>query len=115
MCVSGLAFVYVKAVKKLKEKTSLFSSVIYEDVVLRLEESVHSDCALISLRKVREAHASLESLSAIVGGFETLSNLVEIDVEELDIKILSQEKYLKNINEIYYSACCKNNIHNQTN
>jgi hypothetical protein len=102
MSVSALAFMYLKSNKKLIEKTRLFSSVIYEDVVLRLEESIHSECPLISLRKVREAHASLESISGIVGGFESLENLVDVDVEDLDERISLQEKKLKKIHFEYY-------------
>jgi hypothetical protein len=69
-------------------KLNHVASVFMEDVLSRSEEAVETDKPLVKYRKYREAHASLNSISAIVGGFEKLEELVNVDIALFDKNLL---------------------------
>jgi hypothetical protein len=95
LLVSGLAFSHYKLIVKIREKNSRFSRILYEDVMLRLQEVEDQKNPVEALRKVREAHSSLETLAAVVGGFSVLSEAVEIDIDKLDQNIADREHIIR--------------------
>ena len=95
LLVSALAYAHYKLIGKLREKNSRFASILYEDVILRLQEVEEQQNPIEALRKVREAHSSLETLAAVVGGFAMLSEAVDIDVDKLDENIAEREQIIR--------------------
>ena len=75
------------------KKQNHICAIFVEDVFSRAEEASDTKSALTRFRKYREAHASLESIAAIVGGHEKLGKLVDSDVTEFDGKLHKQENY----------------------
>ena len=89
-----LAYAYSSASRKVDLKNERMARIVDEDVVLRVLESEHSEDHSTARRKAREAHASLESLVAIAGGYENLTQAIGIDTESLATRIASHYKYL---------------------
>jgi hypothetical protein len=96
LCVTALAYSHYKLLFKLRNKYERYATILYEDVILRLQESEDSNSSLEALRKVREAHASLETLSGIIGGFQVLGEATEIDINLLDKNISDRERDIRN-------------------
>lgn len=95
LLVAALAFSHYKVIHKIREKNSRLATILYEDVMLRLQEVEEQHNPIEALRKVREAHSSLETLAAVVGGFSVLSESVDIDVDKLDENISEQERIIR--------------------
>jgi predicted negative regulator of RcsB-dependent stress response len=95
LLVAALAFSHYKLIGKIRDKNSRLASILYEDVMLRLQEVEEQNNPIEALRKVREAHSSLETLAAVVGGFSVLSEAVEIDVDKLDENIAERERVIR--------------------
>lgn len=91
--VSLLAYSHFVTVKKLRKRNNRISTIIYEDVVLRIKEANSMGNALERLRKIREAHASFETISAMMGGFDIVAEELGIDVDRMD-SVLSEEENL---------------------
>lgn len=74
------------------QKETQVSTIFADDVLSRAEEAFQCRSVFLRYRKLREAHASLESVASLVGGYERLSVLVGVDVAELDATMHRQEK-----------------------
>ena len=95
MLVAALSFSHYKLLGKNREKNSRLASILYEDVMLRIQEVEDQQNPIEALRKVREAHSSLETLAAVVGGFSVLGEAVDIDIDKLDDSISKIERSIR--------------------
>ena len=77
--------------KKSHSVRSKIAEIFLEDVINRIEDVDKDIDTHTGYRKIREAHASLESLSGIVGGYDKLSTIVKTDVLKID-EILEKKK-----------------------
>ena len=99
LSVMALAYAHNTTVQRLRLRENRYMSIFYEDVVLRMQEATSTDCSFTKIRKLREAHASLETLAASVGGFDALQVAIDLDVEAIDKSINDAESALRtNVN-----------------
>ena len=74
----------------LSDHSKMVHRIMYEDVESRMAEAVAATTNLVQYRKLREAHASLETLSAMVGGYHKLERL-GIQATSIDITLFDLE------------------------
>ena len=81
--VVGLCVSHYRQSEVLSAQVKSVHRICHEDVESRLQEARMANCPLVRYRKLREAHASLETMSAMVGGYNKLLsfgiNAVELD------------------------------------
>ena len=89
--VIGLCVSHYRQSEIISTQMKLIRRISHEDVELRLQEARLSTCPMVRYRKLREAHASLETISAMVGGYNKLYsfgiNAVELDTMLYDFEI----------------------------
>ena len=73
-------------------KETQVCTIFADDVLARAEEALQCTSIFLRYRKLREAHASLDTMATLVGGYERLGSLVDLDVIELDAHMHRQEK-----------------------
>jgi hypothetical protein len=78
--------------KQVLDRRCQYGTIFLEDVISRTEEAKTTKDPLTAYRKLREAHAALEVLAAATGGYQALSAIIELNVEDFDDSIRALEK-----------------------
>lgn len=79
----------------IREFKTRSAEILNEDVVTRMLEAQNTDDVESKYRKIREAHASFESLIALHDGLDNLGDFITEDLADLDDEIRKLTKAIK--------------------